>query len=72
MNRMMRDSQQAADRRAAATEAEIARRADAVEAEVARREAERKAHLRASLRPQAVGACCVLIGLVLGTIGNLS
>lgn len=75
-NRAIRDAHQAtldaANQRAAQAEAEIDRRADAVEAEVARREAERKAQLRASLRPQAIGASCVLIGLVLGTIGNLA
>ncbi|MBS1869431.1 MAG: hypothetical protein JSS99_07180 [Actinobacteria bacterium] len=60
-----------AHRRAAQTDAVVKRFADAIEAELADREAKRKEQIRASLRPQAFGASCVLIGLVLGTIGNL-
>jgi hypothetical protein len=39
--------------------------------EMDRRDAERRQALRPSLRRQGIGAVCVLVGLGLGTIGNL-
>ena len=39
---------------------------------IARREEQRRKALRPSLMRQGIGAVCVLIGLVLGTIGNLA
>jgi hypothetical protein len=51
---------------------EAERRDEELRAEIARREGEQRERLRPSLRRQAIGATCVLVGLVLGTIGNVA
>lgn len=52
--------------------AEAAKRDDQIRQETEAREAARREQVRVSLRWQAGGAACVLSGLILGTIGNLS
>jgi hypothetical protein len=52
--------------------AEAARRDEQLRQEFEQREADRRAKLRPSLIRQALGAGFVLVGLVLGTIGNVA
>ena len=62
---------QALGRRADKVIAEAARRDEQLRQEFEQREADRRAKLRPSMIRQAIGATCVLIGLVLGTVGNV-
>jgi hypothetical protein len=62
---------QALGKRADETLQAAARRNEQIREEIERREADRREKLRPSLVRQIVGAVCVAIGLILGTIGNV-
>lgn len=66
------DGMWAIERRASEVLAEAAKRDEQFRQELGAQTAEQRAKLRPSLRRQAIGAVCILAGLVLGTIGNVS
>lgn len=65
------DLWQALGRHAENLVAEAARRDQQLRHEFEQRESDRRKKLRPSLMRQTIGALCVLIGLVLGTLGNV-
>jgi hypothetical protein len=62
---------QAIDRKADEVTAKAEAADDRLRQEIEQRDEERKTALRPSLRRQAIGAACVLVGLVVGTIGQV-
>jgi hypothetical protein len=62
---------QAIDRKGDEVAAKAEAADDRLRQEIERREQERKTAVRPSLRRQVIGAACVFVGLVLGTIGQI-